>query len=128
MNPWSSVLQSIRDELERLAQTSGGVEILPDRVEVILPEARFGRWSPVLSRVVEELGQALVSWADRGGRRWYRGGPLHMDVRIDGERLRVTCRHRLRNEESAEEELPRTRRETAGPEAAGWETRPKGTR
>jgi len=71
MSSWPDLLRRIQSELDRCSQRVGQGTVLADRISVRVPEADFGRWSPVLEPVTAELGEALVAWAERRGATWY---------------------------------------------------------
>ncbi len=76
MTNWPEVLREIQGELLRCHQRVRGRQVLPDVLDVRLPEATFGRWAPVLGEVTAEVGEALMEWAAKRECKWYQGkGP-----------------------------------------------------
>lgn len=71
MNPWRPLLRTLEDELERLSQEVRGRRVLPNSLEVTLPEGEFDAFAPVLEAVTAEIGERLVEWAGKRGRSWY---------------------------------------------------------
>ena len=77
MNSWRDLFKSLQAELDRLSQEVDGRRVLPNSIDLALPEAEFARWGSVLEAVTAELGEALVAWAKHGRRTWYaRTGPF----------------------------------------------------
>ncbi len=71
MNPWRPLLRSIEDELERLSQEVRGRRVLPNSIEVTLPDGEFEPFAPVLEPVTAEIGEKLLEWAGKRGHSWY---------------------------------------------------------
>jgi hypothetical protein len=82
MNPWRPLLRSIEDELERLSQEVRGQRVLPNSIEVVLPEAELGHFASVLEPVTAELGEKLLEWATQRGRSWYAGNGPRLVVHL----------------------------------------------
>lgn len=82
MNPWRDVLRLVQKELERRSQEVEGRPVLPNGVTVRLPQERYGRFAPLLEAATAELGEALVEWAARTGRRWYGAMGPYVDVEL----------------------------------------------
>ncbi len=80
MTSWPEVLREIQGELLRCNQRVKGRQVLPDVLEVRLPEAAFGRWAPVLVEVTAELGEALMEWATKRECKWYQGAGPRLEV------------------------------------------------
>jgi hypothetical protein len=94
MKPWNAILSSLQNELDHLSQEVDGRRVLPNFLDIGLPERDFARYSSILAEVTAELGEALVTWAQKRGRRWYagRGPTLHVELR-DSPRLEMRCEY-----------------------------------
>lgn len=92
MNPWRSLLRSIEDELERLSQEVRGQRVLPNALELTLPEAELDAFAPVLGAVAAEIGERLVEWAGKRGRSWYADtGPFLVVHLGPVQEARIEC-------------------------------------
>jgi len=92
MNPWRPLLRSIEDELERLSQEVRGRRVLPNSLEVTLPEGELDSFAPVLEAVTAEIGERLVEWAGKRGRSWYADTGPFLVVHLGAvQEARIEC-------------------------------------
>lgn len=92
MNPWRSLLRSLQAELERCSQEVGGRKVLPNAVDVALPESQFESQAPILRAATAEVGKALVDWAENKRRIWYGDAGPYLNVHLEGcPRAEIIC-------------------------------------
>lgn len=124
MKPWNAIVRSLRNELDRLSQEVEGRRVLPNTLEVGLPEKDFERFSPVLQEITNELGETIANWAEQRRCRWYNDlGPfLKVELR-PCRKPEIRCEHSPTPPEFASaddqgEPQPSTERATASPKSA----------
>ncbi len=92
MNAWGIVLGKVKTELVRTSQRVGDYRVIPDRIEIDLPSSDYDRWRPVLGSVVEEIGEALQSWASSSEALWHDASGPHLWVRLQPiATIRIRC-------------------------------------